>query len=193
MKTKPITFQEQLEALTHAAYILKGQRPYLKGMDIWEIINGAWLVMEEQNCLDKLDTRGQKYALLTACINAGKTFINRQYKLRRANYRADLAFLNISINGDVGYAFDMPDVTPSPDGATNTSELFRHVMAVARKVLNVTEYRTIELYYLQGLKQDSVSNTLGYRTRSSTCMRLKTAIQKIRNELSVTGNLLEMI
>lgn len=193
MKTKTtITLKEHLAALNHAAYILLRQRPYARGLDPWDIINGAWVIMEDNNSIQKLIDRDQKWGLLTSCINAGRKYLRKTYNLG-TNHRADLAFLDISINGDDGIIFDKPDSVNTPEETAGTSELFQHVMGIARRVLTVNEYRTIELYFMQGLRQQDVAHCLGLRSRGGTSDRLKLAIQKIRNELSVTGNLLETL
>jgi len=188
-----ITFDEHLTALTKAAYILKAQRPYAKELDLWDVINGAWVIMAEKNTITKLIDRDQKYGLLTACIRAGKTYINRTYKIKTGTHRPDLSFLGISIYGEDGLAFDPSDDTPTAEITTGTSELFEYVVDIARRVLTVNEYRTLELYYMQGLTQADVSHCLGLRSRGGTSDRLKLAIQKIRNELNRTTNLLENI
>ena len=53
-----ITFEEQLNCLKKAAGVLKSQRYYLSELDEWDIINGAWVIMEKQNTIKKLDAKG---------------------------------------------------------------------------------------------------------------------------------------
>jgi len=187
MNTEPITFKEQLKCLKKAAGILKCQRAYLREVDLWEIINGAWAIMEKQQTLRRLEAKGKQYALKKACFNAAKTFINRTYKLKTGSYRADLSFLYLSIYAPDGHAYDIPNNCKPAEETSTTADLFQYVMRVARDVLNVKEYRTLELYFLEGRTLQKVTEAMGQTSKGGTCMRVKGAIQKIKNELALTG------